>query len=91
MPNLPLQAAPVVATVMGGAAVLVAGNAVQLIINNGKTVVDVTVKGVSLIDTERQNKSTAKREQKHCKNWEDILDNYNSRTQNSSFLKETSE
>ena len=79
MPNLPLQAAPVVAQIVGGTAVLVAGNAVQLIINNGKTVVDVTVKGVSVIDTERQNKKTAKREQKHCKNWEDILDNYNSK------------
>ena len=75
MPNLPLQAAPVVAQILGGTAVLVAGNAVQLIINNGKDVVNVTVNGTSLIDSVRQNTKTAEREQKHCDNWENILIN----------------
>ena len=82
MPNLPLQAAPVVATVMGGAAVtatLAVGKVVQLTLDNGKTFIDVVVLGNSVVDTLRQNTKTAKREQKHCENWEDILDKYNSK------------
>eukprot|EP00944_MAST-04C_sp_MAST-4C-sp1_P011910 g11910.t1 len=77
MPNLPIHAAPAVAQIVGGTAVLVAGNVVQLIINNGKDVVNVTVNGTSLIDSVRQNKRTAEREHELCKAWEDILDQCN--------------